>query len=287
MKLKALQILVLGSLLLASTSVMAAPAFEIVTPAKDIEKAHTFKLLVKITTDEKLTDLVVAPIYPEGFCMEAMLVPGVAASEHAKPERFTNATGSKDAAAERPECTGINDIATVALIEKDSFIIPFTVYPPDTKGNPETGDKRSYYSTREQKKFAFNFSYSLEHDGKPVKGNASQQIELRYTTSIGFYLLSGLFGVFLGYMVKTATKEKEEISGVVAAVAGLAPKTRTFLYHILIARLPMLLTLMVMGFAVLLSMAQESLPVSSWHQAIALGIGLGILGDEKLISKIK
>jgi len=287
MRYASLFIFAAGLSLLISASALAAPSFEIIPPGKDIEKAHTFQLLVKVTTGERLTDLVVAPIYPEGFCMEPVLLPGVSAAEHTKPERFAQAADGKDARVESPECTGIKDVARVASLEKSSFIIPFTVYPPDTNGNPETGDKRSYYSTREQKKFAFNFSYAVQQDGKTFQGNASREIELRYTTSIGYYLLFGLLGVFLGYMVKTATKEKDAIGRMVAGVSGLAPKSRTFLYHVFIDRLPMLLTLMVMGFAVLLSMAQDSLPVSSWHQAIALGIGLGILGDEKLISKIK
>ena len=287
MRYASLFILAAGFSLLISASALAAPTFEIIPPGQDIEKAHTFQLLVKVTTDERLTDLVVAPIYPEGFCMEAVKLPGIASEESPKPERFAKADGSNASAPEKPECTGINDIARVAALEKSSFTIPFTVYPPDTKGNPETGDKRSYYSTREQKKFAFNFSYAVQRDGKTFHGNASREIDLRYTTSIGYYLLFGLLGVFLGYMVKTATKEKDAIGRMVAGVSGLAPKSRTFLYHVFIDRLPMLLTLMVMGFAVLLSMAQDSLPVSSWHQAIALGIGLGILGDEKLISKIK
>jgi len=41
------------------------------------------------------------------------------------------------------------------------------------------------------------------------------------------------------------------------------------------------------GFGVLLSLAKDGLPTTSWHQAIALGIGIGILSDEQLITKIK
>ena len=41
------------------------------------------------------------------------------------------------------------------------------------------------------------------------------------------------------------------------------------------------------GFGVLLSLAKDGHSTTSWHQAIALGIGIGILSDEQLITKIK
>ena len=61
----------------------------------------------------------------------------------------------------------------------------------------------------------------------------------------------------------------------------------TLLYQILVARMPLLLTLLIVGFGILLSLAKDALPVTSWHQAIALGIGIGILSDEQLITKLK
>ncbi|TLS68295.1 hypothetical protein FEF65_04695 [Mariprofundus erugo] len=279
-------VIILALMLLSATaSVIAAPSFEIIAPDKEIEKSHTFQLLVKVTTDAKLSAMSIAPIYPQGFCMEVVLIPGVTATEHAKPERL-----SADTTATHPvaECTGIRDIAHVAVLDKNSMIIPFTVYPPDSNGMPETGDKRSYYSTRDKKTFAFNYAYRIEHDdGSSTDGHASQEIRLRYTTTIGYYLLAGLFGVFLGYTVKVTTRDRQEIGAAMTEVRGFFPRLRRFAGLLLIERLPMLLTLLVIGFAVLISMAQESLPVASWHQAVALGIGLGILGDEKLIAAIK
>lgn len=274
-------LIIMAILIPGAISVHASPAFEIIAPDKDIEKAHTFQLLVRMTTDQKLESISIAPIYPEGFCMEAVLTPGVTAKERAKAERPA-------VSAAVPECTGVDDIALISSLEKSSMIIPFTVYPPDSNGMPATGDKRSYYSTRERKIFAFNYTYTVDHgDGRKDTGHASQQIELRYTTTIGYYLFFGLFGVLLGYIVKTVTRDREAIASAMVDVRGLGPGLNRLSSLLFVERLPLLLTLMVIGFSVLISMAQESLPVSSWHQAIALGIGLGILGDEKLISRIK
>jgi hypothetical protein len=44
---------------------------------------------------------------------------------------------------------------------------------------------------------------------------------------------------------------------------------------------------MMIGFGALLVMAKETIPVNSWHQSIALGIGLAVLSDEQLLAKFK
>ncbi len=94
------------------------------------------------------------------------------------------------------------------------------------------GDKQSLYSTREPKTFPINIFYKTKSDSGEMEGMYTEKISIRYTTSIGHYIVAGLFGV-------------------------------------------------------LLSLAKDGLPTTSWHQAIALGIGIGILSDEQLITKIK
>jgi hypothetical protein len=80
---------------------------------------------------------------------------------------------------------------------------------------------------------------------------------------------------------------KQEITDSLKNSKTITQKTRIFIFEVLIARLPLLLTLLIVGFGVLLSLAKDGLPTTSWHQAIALGIGIGILSDEQLITKIK
>jgi hypothetical protein len=99
--------------------------------------------------------------------------------------------------------------------------------------------------------------------------------------------MAGLFGVLLGFVVKIATQYRQEIAEALKDCETISHKTGQFFFQILITRLPLLLTLLIVGFGVLLSLAQDDLPVTSWHQAIALGIGIGILSDEQLITKIK
>ena len=113
------------------------------------------------------------------------------------------------------------------------------------------------------------------------------RLTLPYTTSLGHYLAAGLFGIFLGFLVKVLTQERDEIYGTFAGAGGIGAKAFGLVNHLLLLRIPMLLTLMVIGFGALLALANDGIPVSSWSQSIALGLGLGILGDEKLITKIR
>jgi hypothetical protein len=120
-----------------------------------------------------------------------------------------------------------------------------------------------------------------------VIGNMRESISLRYTTTLGHYLIAGMLGVILGYFVKTVTQNREDITALLGRETALLGKVHRFLDYLFLTRMPLLLTLLVVGFGVLLSLAQDTLPVSSWHQALALGIGVGVLGDEQLITKIK
>ena len=54
-----------------------------------------------------------------------------------------------------------------------------------------------------------------------------------------------------------------------------------------VARLPFLLTTLVIGFGVLLGIAQNGIPVGGAPAATALGIGIGVLGDDALIARVR
>lgn len=248
--------------------VHSSPIFEISTSSKIAEKGHTFQILVEMKTNEPLHDIVVSITEPEGFYIEALEVPGITAQN----EEQTNA----------------HSVAEITSLGQNSSVTAaFRVWAPDLSGNPKVGDKRSLYSTREPKTFPINISYKIETDSGEREGMYTEKISIRYTTSIGHYIVAGLFGVLLGFVVKIVTQYKQEITDSLINGKTTAQKTRMFIFEVLIARFPLLITLLIVGFGVLLTLAKEGLPVASWHQAIALGIGIGLLSDEQLITKIK
>jgi len=251
----------------------AKTEFSVASTVKIAEKDHDFQIFVNVETDTSLTDVVVTSIMPIGFCVEALAVPGVTTRPAQADQTSLDQCGDKPS------------IAYVEQLGPSSFTIPFRVYPPNAWGRPQSGSKSTLYSTREDKVFAFNLSYKTGPDA--VIGNMRESISLRYTTTLGHYLIAGMLGVILGYFVKTVTQNREEIVALLGKEAALFGKIRRFLDYLFLTRMPLLLTLLVVGFGVLLSLAQDALPISSWHQALALGIGVGVLGDEQLITKIK
>lgn len=246
----------------------AAPVIEVTASSDTLEKGHTVQMFVTIRTDENLHDVVVSVTEPEGFSVEAVQSPG-------------QITG--DAADDMRRGT----VKLQHLAEGSSVTVTFRVWAPDLAGNPKFGEKQSLYSTRELKEFPVNVVYTMKEGAQERTLSHTEKVSLRYTTSIGHYIIAGLFGVFLGFIVKTATQYKSEIDESLRGVTALGARTKVFLYQIFLSRLPLLMTLMIVGFGVLLSLAKDGLPVTSWHQAIALGIGIGVLSDEQLITKIK
>ena len=265
---KTFLIYLLLSFLLFCKPAESAPLFEIKTSTTSAEKGHTFQILFDIHTDEMLNNLTVSVIEPEGFFIEAIPSPSIDFVKQDNVEKK-------------------NTVHIKELGEQSSLTIIFKVWPPGLLGNPKMGSKSSLYSTREPKVFSINVLYETIQDGNKIQGSQTKRISIRYTTSIGHYLIAGLFGVFLGFMVKTATQYKNEISESLVNEDTIKNKLIVFFSRIFILRIPQLLTLLVIGFGVMLSLARVSIPVSSWHQAIAIGLGIGLLSDEQLITKVK
>jgi hypothetical protein len=279
-------IVFLGVVLPLTMPAAAAPSFEITASTPTAEKGHNFMILVRVSVEEPLDQLTVTGIAPDGFCLEALKVPGVNDVESLVRDPSPPPQGTAPDAPIR-ECAGVPNIARLGPLGKASFVVPFHVTPPDLSGKPRTGEKGSLYSTREQKEFVFDMIWTMKSGEERVQGNAAATIKLRYTTTIGHYLALGLLGVVLGYIVKTATQEREEFRTLLGERETMPRKLAAIPMFLCVERLPALLTILVLGFGVLLTLAQDALPVSSWHQALALGIGLGIVGDEKLISRLR
>jgi hypothetical protein len=259
--------LVFCSLLFCNTA-YPSPTFDVSTSSNTAEKGHTFQIFVEIKTIEPLHDIVISLTEPEGFYVQAVMSPGITIVNE-----------------EKTEAHGIAQIKDLG--QNSSITASFKVWAPDSFGNPKTGKKKSLYSTRAPKTFPINIFYKSESGSVMTDGSYTTKVSIRYTTSIGLYLIAGLLGVLLGFIVKIATQYKQEISESVKGSITITEKIRGFFFQILIERLPLLLTLLIVGFGILLSLAKHALPVTSWHQAIALGIGIGILSDEQLITKIK
>jgi hypothetical protein len=270
-----------GSLLLVWTCILApcglawaGPTIEIRLTYKAIEKSHDSYLFLSVKAEEFLTNVLVSPIEPDGFAVDP--VPGA---------------GYKIVRADGMDYT--NAVRIERLEAGGNLLVPFRIQPPGTFGNRPRGDYKWYerrgklVSTREVKVFAFNVFGEKWQSTNWVRFQESREAEAPYTTSLGLYLCSGLVGICLGFAIKCATQYRDEMRPKLEAESKIRSKLRVFTKEVFIERTPLLLTLLVVGFAALLMLAREALPVASWHQAVALGIGLGLLSDEELISKIK
>lgn len=258
--------LTVGFMFFQYQTAQGLPAVEVKATATAAEKGQGFQIFVQITADKPISNIVVAPIVPDGFVVMPLVVSGLKAVANG-------------------ELNQTNSVLIEQLQASSSVTVPFDVYAPTIWGNPRpgAGSKKTLYSTREPKIFAFNITANDE-TGHPIA--LTKQLSLRYTTTIGFYLVLGLLGVVCGYLLKIATQYKDEIDEELKSIKGWR-KLGVFLKSVFVQRMPYFLTLLVVGFAALLTLARDSLPVTSWHQAIAMGIALGLLSDEQLISRIK
>jgi len=258
---------VAAAISLVHLTAWAGPTLEVTATSPAAEKGHSFQIHVLVTTDQALTNVVITPIVPDGFVLEGILGEGLTSVKSEEPDQSSA-------------------VRIAEIPATSSITVAFRVYPPDSLGRPMGQKKTSYYSTREPKVFAFNFTAMQVSGGEAKLVKATKAVSLRYTTSIGYYLAAGMVGVLLGYLVKIATQYKDEINEKSKDKEGFE-MLKVFLSEIFVVRSAYLLTLTVLGFGVLLVLSKESLPVSSWHQAIALGIAIGLFSDEQLISKFK
>lgn len=190
-----------------------------------------------------------------------------------------------------PGVVACEDESVICIDRLDAgsaLTIAFRLWPPDFWGNPRRGKKEApYYTWGEAKSFVFNIFYSSQKSGQQARTSQTVSVNLRYTTSIGFYLLLGLVGFVLGHVVKTGTKDRNEITAGLGGEPSFQRKFSFVLRYIFVWRLSAFFTILAVGFGALLVLARDSIPITSWHQAIALGTGLAILTDEQLLAKIK
>lgn len=240
----------------------AAPSIKVLSTTQSVEKGGIFQIRVEISANEAIKNILIVPITPDGFVLDPMDLPGIKTSQ--TPPKIQ-----------------------IDQLEAGSGItVSFKAWPPGLTGKPKRGDKEAFYDTRgELRNFIFNVFYT-DLQGK-VNKSQTASVSVRYTTSVGFYLLFGMLGIIIGHVVKTGTQNKTDISASFASTDTKSKKLFRASSYIFVQRLPAFLTLLIVGFGALLVLAKESIPVTGWLQAMALGIGLAILTDEQLLTKIK
>lgn len=247
--------------------VLAATTVEVVPTKMNVEKGEVFQIRIKISTTESINNIIIDPIPPEGFRMEPIPSEGIETT----PDKSQIRINHLEAGSEQT--------------------VSFIVYTPSILGGLNISQPLGR-TLKEPKSFVFNIFYNESRKGINnseiiIQNVKTMQLNLRYTTNTFTYLISGLIGILLGHIIKVSTKNREEIEKKLEMATSRKDILYTILKYIFITRLPALLTIMVVGFGALLVLGQESVPVNSYDQAMALGIGLAILTDEQLLSKIK
>jgi len=133
-------------------------------------------------------------------------------------------------------------------------------------------------STRDPKSFIFSLSYRLGPNG-PTRHQVVE-LTLRYTTSIYLYLVWGIVGLQLAHIIKSLAKYRGE-------PAPASPSLKGIVDYVFARNLVGLATTLAIGFAVLVILARDAIPTRGWYDSFALGVILGMLGDEDLLGKLK
>lgn len=246
---------------------LAAPSVEIVPTQKNVEKGDVFEIRIKISTPESLNNIIIDPIPPEGFIMEQIPCEGIATTLDRTQIRIDHLEAGSE--------------QTVAyIIRSPSILSGLNISQPEGR------------TLKEAKSFVFNIFYNestKDTNGSEItiQNVETTRIDIRYTTDMFIYLISGLLGILVGYVIKICTKNREDLDNLLDNVNSQKDALSKILKYLFLTRLSALLTILVIGLGALLVLSQESVPVNSYDQAIAMGIGLSILTDEELLSKLK
>lgn len=254
-----------------------------------IEKGHPFQIILTVVGVDSLRAFSVTPLMPLGFCV--------------RPDSIAGARGVRIASD--------GTVYVEGLDQRGSFRMLFTVEPPRdfrlardlldfglrrsdgcTHGRmaERQNQERNYLdTTRYSKVFSFNVLYQLT-SGPPI-GDVVE-LKVPYTTSQAVFVTGGMIGVVLGFLVK----RRIQGSGTTPVQTGESPVTsaqlapnakrgwRGRLRELFLN--PGILSTLIIGLGILLTLAQVNVPVSSFIASIALGVGIGVVSDETLILKL-
>ena len=259
-----------ASILLVFTLVQAAPtpaghsgapAITVVPSRPSVQKGGVFDIRLNISSDQPLTMITIAPLVPHGFYLEPLPSPHIDIADSGHTVRIGRIAG------------------------QSSLAVHYRAWPPSTFGSSHDSGDAGSVSTEEPKVFTFNVFYRLGHDTATQEVSQMVSATVAYTTNLGVYLFSGLIGALLGTLIKTGTRNRAEIK---AAVESHLLIAKPFVggWAAFVANPVGLFTSLLVTFAVLLVMAKNGIPVAGWHQAAALGIGLAVLADDQLLTKL-
>jgi hypothetical protein len=130
-------------------------------------------------------------------------------------------------------------------------------------------------STAFEPPFGFDISYVKDGQAR----NMYVEQALTYTTAKGVYYGYGIFGILIGFLIKS----------LIAWQALPADPSKQSFTEFLIARTSNVVVVIVLGMMILISMqvASPVLPAHNFGEALLIGFGLGIIGDETLLQKLQ
>jgi hypothetical protein len=158
-----------------------------------------------------------------------------------------------------------------------SYTVVYEVTPP-----------ASGHVTTEKYRVVFNVKYR-HATASPGEPQMWQSLEIPFTVTFSrqkFYFWT-IVGLFVGWFIKALGS----FSGFVASLTDMRVKERRGV-QVLLALLSRqeitsALTSLAMGFLALLLLSRSELPTGAIHDSLALGIGLGFLSDDQLLTRIK
>ena len=238
------------------------------------EKGKTFQINVRLESDRALDSLDIILLPPENFCVQ-----GVSMLERVK--HVVNPDGSASLA---------------ALPRASSLTVQFSVSAPTQVkstgsscgaiGRADSARYRSLDNTRDARTFVFNGRYRFAPGDTGVRF-WTETVDVKYTTSQAIFLWAGMGGVFLGYLVKSLTARKPEANAARQTGTTIPRKLWAGLVYLFGTSIDKFLTSLVLGFAGLLAAIKSGIPVGGAASAVLLGITIGILADDALISRLK
>jgi hypothetical protein len=244
------------------------------TPSRSsVQRGSVFDMRMEITTRAPVDDVTIVSLVPSGFRLYPVAAPGV-----------------------KVRSTG--NVLHIGHVGADSsLMLLFRAWPPtfwgkphddgSPAGNAAANDRTQTWlgiSTKEPKTFAFNVFYTEDENGTKVRRSQDVTTSVTYTTHFYLYMLSGLIGTLMGHLVKNGIDKRAELSRALRDEGG-SRKLARWLRELFGTNVSGLITIIVIGFATLLVLAKDGLPVAAWYQAVALGIGLALVTDDQLLAR--
>lgn len=173
------------------------------------------------------------------------------------------------------------------LAAGSSFETSYTIEPP-------TGGE-SKQITHE---IVFDVTYSSLHqsDAPPLHQVLVLPFDLAQDRT--HYLLYSLLGVLVGAFIKILGKRSATSNGAASKLQDIpteagVPRTEqsvgwlTSVQRFLAQETVGILSILLVGFVVLLALSKDQLPAKAFYDSIALGAAIGILSDDQLLTRVR